>query len=279
MAAMQANGGGSCPVVASKYFDPFNEEQLEYGYECQYKSRWSFLLDHKGRMTTRKFKSQRKLMDHLPTCLKHTLFHPDDLKKLRTKPFSGLFFNFDKFKEDANKLYGEGEYFEALEFYEQILSVFKWVEFTDAPRNEDFFKAMNLEPILDDQIKVCEANLGEDECEIEMRTNLVVTLLMSIGYCYLRLHYYTESQKCLDYALELAPIAADAYYRRSQLRMYNRLSTIRELRLSVDDANKAVERRSKDKMYQKHKTLLDQAIMNQIAKEAVFINKLVEKDA
>ena len=30
-------------------------------------------------------------------------------------------------------------------------------------------------------------------------------------------------------------------------------------------------------MYQKHKTLLDQAIMNQIAKEAVFINKLVEK--
>lgn len=50
--------------------------------------------------------------------MKHTLFHPDDLKKLRDKPFSGLYFHFDKYKEEANKLYKEGEYFEALEYYE-----------------------------------------------------------------------------------------------------------------------------------------------------------------
>jgi hypothetical protein len=50
--------------------------------------------------------------------LKHTLFHPDDLKKLRDKPFSGLFFHFDKYKEEANKHFKEGDYFDALEFYE-----------------------------------------------------------------------------------------------------------------------------------------------------------------
>ncbi len=95
--------------MGTKYFDPFNEDVedkgLAFGYDCAFKSRWAFLLENKGRLTTRKFKSQRKLLDSLPLALKHTLFHPDDLKKLRQKPFSGLFYNFDKFKEEANKLY------------------------------------------------------------------------------------------------------------------------------------------------------------------------------
>ena len=189
----QDNSGGSCPMMSAKYFDPFNEETLSYGYEAVYKSRWAFLIDNKGRLTSRKFRAGRKLLDRLPTPLKHTLFHPDDLKKLRQKPFSGLFFNFDKHKEEANKLYQEGKYFDALEYYEQILGVFKWVEFTDAPRNEDFFKALNLEPLLDKDIVVKEKDLGDDECEIEMRTNLVVTLLMSMAYCYLKLFFYEEA--------------------------------------------------------------------------------------
>lgn len=147
--------------------------------------------------------------------MKHSLFHPDDLKKLRDKPFSGLFFHFEKYKEDANKHFKEGDYFEALDFYEQILTVFKWVEFTEKERNEDFFKAMKLEPLLDQDIKVSEKDLGDDDCEIEMRTNLVVTLLMNISYCYLKLFFFDEAYKTLSYAIELAPIASDAYLRRS----------------------------------------------------------------
>jgi len=66
--------------------------------------------------------------------IKHTLFHPNDIKELRDKPFSGLFFHFDKEKENANKLFKEKEYFQALDYYEQILSVFYWLEFTDKER-------------------------------------------------------------------------------------------------------------------------------------------------
>lgn len=157
------------------------------------------------------------------------------------------------------------------------MGVFRWVEFTDPARNEDFFKALNLEPILDQDVVVKEKDLGDDVCEIEMRTNMVVTLLMSQAYCYLKLHYYGEAMKCLDYAIELAPIAADAWFRRSQTRMNNRLASIAELRLAVDDANKAVERRPKDKIYHKHKEHLEHTIKNQIMKEVDFINKLVEK--
>ena len=200
--------------MGSKFFDPFNEK-FDYGWNCQYKSRWGFILNHKGRLTTRRYLAERKLMERLPFPMKHTLFHPDDLKKLRDKPFSGLFFHFDKYKDEANKHYKEEEYFEALEYYEQIMGVFKWLEFTDKERNEDFFKALKLEPILDKDVKVCEKDLADDECEIEMRTNLVVTLLMSMGYCYMKLFYYDEALQCFNYAIELAPIACDVYLRRS----------------------------------------------------------------
>jgi hypothetical protein len=48
-----------------------------------------------------------------------------------------------------------------------------------------------------------------------MRTNLVVTLIMSCGSAYMKLYYFDEAMKCFNYAIELAPFAADAYIRRS----------------------------------------------------------------
>ena len=108
-----------------------------------------------------------------------------------------------------------------------------------------------------------------------MRTNMVVTLLMSMSYCYLKLHYHTEALKCLDYAIELAPVAADAYLRRSQVRMYNKLASISDLKLALEDINIAIEKRPKDKLYKQHKELVNETIRNQIAKEVVLVSKLV----
>ena len=157
------------------------------------------------------------------------------------------------------------------------MGVFRWLEFTDEARNADFFKAMNLQPILDKDIVVKEKDLGDDECEIEMRTNLVVTMLLNMSYCYLKLNNHSEALRCLEYGLELAPIAADCYFRRSQVRLYNKKSTVKDLRLAMDDANKALDRRPKDKIYQKHKVLVEEAIKEKIVVEVKFIEKLLEK--
>jgi tetratricopeptide (TPR) repeat protein len=64
-------------------------------------------------------------------------------------------------------------------------------------------------------VKLTEKDLADDECEIELRSNLVVTLLMSIGYCYMKLFYFDEATKCFNFAIELMPMASDAYLRRS----------------------------------------------------------------
>ena len=50
------------------------------------------------------------------------------------------------------------------------------------------------------------------------------------------------------------------------------------MRLAVDDASKAIERRPKDKMYRKYKDyLVEVVIHNKVVKEVTFIKKLVEK--
>jgi tetratricopeptide (TPR) repeat protein len=95
------------------------------------------------------------------------------------------------------------------------MSVFKWLEFTEKEKTEDVFKALKLDPILDKDIKVSEKDLQGDECEIEMRNNLVVTLLMNMGYCYMKLFFFEEALKCFNYGIELAPEAMDVYLRRS----------------------------------------------------------------
>lgn len=144
------------------------------------------------------------------------------------------------------------------------MSVFKWAEFVDKEKNDDFFKALKMEPILDKDIKIAEKDLDDDKCEIEMRTNLVCTLLMSIAYAYMKLHFYDEAVKCLDYAIELIPLASDAYLRRSQVVMYNKGSSVEDLKRAVTDANKALERRPKDKFYLAHKEELTRVIQANI---------------
>jgi hypothetical protein len=109
--------GGGCPFMSSKHYDPMNTE-MEFGWNCRYKSRWDFLFQNRGRMTVKKFNRERKLFNRLPYPVKHSLFHPDDIKKLRDKPFSGLYYHFDKYKEDANKMYDEGKYFDAIDLWE-----------------------------------------------------------------------------------------------------------------------------------------------------------------
>jgi len=64
-------------------------------------------------------------------------------------------------------------------------------------------------------VKLCEKDLGDDECEVELRNNLVVTLLLNIGYAYCKIFCFGDAMKCFNFAIEIMPEAADAYLRRS----------------------------------------------------------------
>ena len=110
-------------------------------------------------------------------------------------------------------------------------------------------KALKFEPILDKDIKINEKDLEGDECEIELRTNLVVQLLLNLAYAYMKLNFFDEAEKCLTQAIEIAPYAADAYLRRSQAIMYNWESTMMDYKQALEDVNEALKRKPNDKFY------------------------------
>lgn len=65
----------------------------------------------------------------------------------------------------------------------------------------------------------------------------------------MKLFYYEEAIKCFNYAISIYPEASDAYLRRSQAIMYDRDSTMTEFKIAIDDINKALKKRPKDKFY------------------------------
>lgn len=91
--------------------------------------------------------------------------------------------------------------------------------------------------MLDKDVEVCENDLKGDECEIEMRMNMVVQLLLNITYCYMKLFFFDEAKKCLEYIIDICPLATDAYLRRSQLVMYDKESNYKNFEQAIKDAD------------------------------------------
>lgn len=78
----------------------------------------------------KKVEIKQKFLESLPYVVKHSIFIDSDiLKKLRNLGDIGqLFFITDDTKIKGNKAYERGDYYEALEVYEQVLAVFLWLE-------------------------------------------------------------------------------------------------------------------------------------------------------
>jgi hypothetical protein len=81
-------------------------------------------------------KSQLKLRSY-PSVLLHTLFHENDrYEKYRNHEFSNLFFFGDEVKSMGNEAYHKGDYYTALDYYEQCLTLYNWLELRDPTTKE-----------------------------------------------------------------------------------------------------------------------------------------------
>ena len=69
--------------------------------------------------------------------LLHTLFHEDpNFDKYRTAEFSRLYFFVDDIKSKGNEAYHKGDYYLAIDYYEQCLSLYNWLELRDEKSGE-----------------------------------------------------------------------------------------------------------------------------------------------
>lgn len=59
--------------------------------------------------------------------------------------------------------------------------------------------------------------------------------------------------------------------------MYNKESDMGDLKKAVDDVNKALQKRPKDKFYNSHKQELENVIQNYLTNKILFVREMIGK--
>lgn len=102
------------------------------------------------------------------------------MNKLRElKDIGHLFFITDDTKIKGNKAYEQGNYYEAIEVYEQVLGCYVWLEFTDKTKKDRLFTDFNSKGIVDKDIEFKEKSIvREADREFETETSKFIFILI-----------------------------------------------------------------------------------------------------
>jgi len=124
---------------------------------------------------------KKTFLDSLPWIMKQTLFLENEmLSKLRSVRDVGyLIFVTDDTKIRGNRAYDQGDYYEALEVYEQVTACFAWLEFKDRSLKDRLFtdesldtSRFSVEGIIDEDVNFIERPVtNEADRQIETETS------------------------------------------------------------------------------------------------------------
>ena len=168
-------GAGGCPFLNRNTFRDIETVILPH-YEMKnlifYPYDFFFdLINYK----TKDLVNKSKKIRNIPKFIRNTLFLNDDsIKRVRKMNFNQSFIIGEQLKESTEKIYKEGNYYEALQQYNLIYSLFRWLEFKDKSKEEilmkDVTKISDM-PIIDDDIilKRCAVN----DPERRRKTNIM----------------------------------------------------------------------------------------------------------
>ena len=168
-------GAGGCPFLNRNTFRDIETVILPH-YEMKnlifYPYDFFFdLINYK----TKDLVNKSKKIRNIPKFIRNTLFLNDDsIKRVRKMNFNQSFIIGEQLKESTEKIYKEGNYYEALQQYNLIYSLFRWLEFKDKSKEETLMKDVTKisdMPIIDDDIilKRCAVN----DPERRRKTNIM----------------------------------------------------------------------------------------------------------
>ena len=181
-------GASSCPFLNRKCFRDIETRFIPH-YEMNdliyYPYEFFFdLINYK----TKDLMNKSKKIRNLPKFIRNTLFLNDDsIKRVRKMNFSQSFIVGEQLKENTEKIYKEGNYYEALQQYILIYSLFRWLEFKDKNKEtillKDVTKISEM-PIIDDDIilKRCAVNDPEKRRKSKIKYPTTASIDNSISY-------------------------------------------------------------------------------------------------
>ena len=223
----------SCPFMNSQNKDLRNTK-FEYHYEVPLPET---IQDFRFNITnySKEGIENSKILRNMPRHLRNTIFIKNDkVDQLRKREFPVLFLLCEEMKEKAYKLYESKKYIEALNLYNVMYSLFKWVVIKDPKKREAFltnydFKEENNLYDKDIEIRRINTNKENDYEESGFKAYLI-NILKGICYCYMNMRHYSEAVKCMDEAMSYVLVSrGEVLFRRAQAIMYNKFSELKEL--------------------------------------------------
>ena len=223
----------SCPFMNSQNKDLRNTK-FEYHYEVPLPET---IQDFRFNITnySKEGIENSKILRNMPRHLRNTIFIKNDkVEQLRKREFPVLFLLCEEMKEKAYKLYESKKYIEALNLYNVMYSLFKWVVIKDPKKREAFltnydFKEENNLYDKDIEIRRINTNKENDYEESGFKAYLI-NILKGICYCYMNMRHYSEAVKCMDEAMSYVLVSrGEVLFRRAQAIMYNKFSELKEL--------------------------------------------------
>ena len=184
----QMKGAGGCPFLNKKCFRDIETRFIPH-YEMKdliyYPYEFFFdLINYK----TKDLVNKSKKIRNLPKFIRNTLFLNDDsIKRVRKMNFSQSFIVGEQLKESTEKIYKDGNYYEALQQYILIYSLFRWLEFKDKNKEnillKDVTKIADM-PIIDDDIilKRCAVNDPEKKRKRKIQYPTNASIDNSVSY-------------------------------------------------------------------------------------------------
>jgi hypothetical protein len=143
----------------------------------------------------------RKKFDLWPQFHQAGLYYCESFKHLHNGPLREIVPFYEEKKKEALKLFQSQEFQQALHKYEEILTIFRWVE----NRNEKWRNS----GIEDDDLTVCHAEKNE------LVNEMVIAIYLNIALCNLKLQVWKEAVAACDEVLAIDPQNVKGLYRKA----------------------------------------------------------------
>ena len=233
----------SCPFMNSINKDITNKK-FEYHYEVPMPET---IQDFRFNISNYSPEGMQKskILRSMPRHLRNTIFIKNDkLEEIRKREFPIIFLICEEMKEKAFKLYEEKKYKEALNLYNVMYSLFKWVVIKDSKKREAFFNNFDFKEennLYDADIEIRRITTNKDNNYEESGfKNYIINILKGICYCYMNMRHYSEAVKCMDEAMSYVLVSrGEVLFRRAQAIMYNKFSELKDLNQAHADLTQA----------------------------------------
>ena len=176
-----------------------------------------------------------KILRNMPKHLRNTIFIKNKkIEQIRNKEFPVIFLICEEMKEKAYNFYESKKFNEALNIFNIMYSLFKWVVIKDPKKREEFLDKYDFQKeniLLDEEIEIRRLNTKkENNYEESGFKSYLISILKGICYCYMNMRHYSEAVKCMDEAMSYVLISrGEVLFRRAQAIMYNKFSKLKDL--------------------------------------------------